>query len=99
MNEDKSVSGQALITIDDSDCAFKDDEVCSDACFWLKSTRLRAVSEFTDEETELLHIFLPAYSHNRRGPCMLALAIDKPCVEVRELIHFSIMLANFDRSF
>ena len=83
MNEDKSISGNSLIAVSGSDCAFQDDELCSDDCFWLKSNRLRALSRFADEETELLHTFIPAYGQNRRGPCMLALAIDKPCVEVR----------------
>lgn len=81
-NEDGTVSGQALLTISDLDSVFKDDEFCSDSCFWLKANRSRSVSDFTAEDMGLLHTLLPAYRGNRRGACMLALAIDKPCVEV-----------------
>ena len=81
-NEDGTVGGQALITISDLDSAFKDDELCSDSCFWLKANRSRSSTEFTAEEMELLHVLLPAYRGNRRGACLLALAIEKPCVEV-----------------
>ena len=84
-NEDGTVSGQALIPISDLDSAFKDDELCSDSCFWLKANRSRPSSEFTAEEMGLLLVLLPAYKGNRRGACLLALAVEKPCVEVWHL--------------
>ena len=81
-DEDGSVSGQPLIPIRGFDHAFRDDEICSKSCFWLKSNRSMDLSEFSDQEMEDLHISLPAYYNDRRGACMLALFIDKPCVQV-----------------
>ena len=79
---DGSVSGQPLVPIRGFDHAFRDDEVCSTACFWVKTNRSVEVSEFSKQETEDFFTSLPAYYNDRRGACMLALFINKPCVEV-----------------
>ena len=81
-DEDGNVSGQPLIPIRRFDHAFRDDESCSESCFWLKSNRLVDASEFSPQEMEDMFISLPAYYNDRRGACMLALFVEKPCVQV-----------------
>ena len=89
LNDDKSVTGQPLTAITDSDCAYKDDETCSKSCFWLKCNRVVETSDWPNEDVELFLTLMPAYMSNRRGPCMLALALQRPCVEVCTLYVLS----------
>lgn len=85
LNDDKSVSGTPWITFREEECGFKEDEVCSDNCFWLKSHRSSSSSTWSTEELKLFNTLLPAYQDSRRGACMLALGLEKQCNEVRRL--------------
>ena len=61
---------------------FREDELCSDLCFWKKSNRSRSVSRWSPDKIDLLETLLPAYFGLKRAACLLVTAIDKPCAEV-----------------
>lgn len=83
MNDDGSVSGLRMDEMTDLDTGFADDEICSDSCFWKKTNRAGLdIMPWLDQDRVLLQALLPAYVRNKRAACMLALAIQKPCVEV-----------------
>ena len=87
MNSDKTISGQPWTRLKAGEPGFEDTEACSNDCFWVKSSRSQPVSAWTNREKELLKKLSPAYKDARRGACMLALAIKKPCAEVRVTFH------------
>lgn len=83
MNDDGSISGLRMDEMTDLDTGFADDEICSDSCFWKKANRSGLeILPWLDQDRGLLQALLPAYVRNKRAACMLALAIQKPCVEV-----------------
>jgi len=82
MDDDKIVSGKPWSKFKDEDAAFKDDELCSDNCFWLKKNRSTLSLGWSEEDTELFNTIAPAYIDIRRGPCLIAFAVEKPCYEV-----------------
>ena len=83
MNDDGSVSGLPIDEMTDLDTGFADNELCSDSCFWKKTNRSGLkVKPWLNEDRELVRELLPAYVHNKRAACMIALAVQKPCVEV-----------------
>ena len=88
LNDDKSVTGQPLIAIADSDYVYRDDEKCSKSCFWLKSNRVTELPDWSDEDTQLFLTLLPAYMSNRRGACIIALAVENLCAEVCDCILY-----------
>ncbi|MCJ1390602.1 hypothetical protein MMC18_003463 [Xylographa bjoerkii] len=82
INKDKSITGKPWVVFKDEDSGFKDDEMCSDKCFWLKSNRSISSSSWTDYDLKLFNTLSPAHQGNRRGPCLLALGMSKPCNEL-----------------
>ena len=83
MDDDNSISGTPWTRFKDDVPAFKDDELCSDTCFWSRKNRTTLTSAWSEGDTQLFHALAPAYVDIRRGSCLLALAIEKPCFEVR----------------
>ncbi|MCJ1245215.1 hypothetical protein MMC30_002416 [Trapelia coarctata] len=82
MDDEKAVSGNPWSKFKDEDAAFKDDELCSENCFWLKKNRSTSSSAWSEEDTELFNTIAPAYVDIRRGPCLIAFAVEKPCYEI-----------------
>lgn len=82
LNDDKVVSGQPWTKFKDEDSGFKDDELCSDHCFWLKNNRSTLSSAWSEPEIQLFNTLVPVYIDIRRGPCFIAIAVEKPCFEV-----------------
>lgn len=85
MDDDKNVSGTPWTKFKNDDSAFEDDELCSDNCFWLKKNRTASSSAWSEEDTQLFDTLAPAYLDIRRAPCLITLAIKKPCYEVCNL--------------
>ncbi|MCJ1402180.1 hypothetical protein MMC11_005400 [Xylographa trunciseda] len=83
INEDKIITGKPWAALKDEDSGFKDDELCSDECFWLKSNRSMLSSSWADHDLKLFNTLLPGHQGNRRGSCLLALGLSKPCYEPR----------------
>ena len=81
MEDDGTITGSDPTKKD----GFREDELCSDLCFWKKSNRERSLSSWLPNEVELLETLLPTYIGLRRAACILAVAIAKPCAEVRTL--------------
>ena len=99
MNDDGSVSGLPIDEMTDLDTGFVDNELCSDSCFWKKANRSGLnVTPWLDEDRVLLQALLPAYARNKRAACMIALAIQKPCVEVRSFraVNFYLLIQFTD---
>ena len=95
MNDDGSISGLANDEMTDLDTGFSDDKLCSDSCFWRKANRAGLeVTPWAHEDRELFQALLPAYVHNKRAACMIALAVRKSCVEVRLLPSRHTMCAD-----
>ena len=84
MNDDKTISGAFWSEVGEEGAGLKDDEVCSDECFWPKENRYRSLSEWSKADREVLETLRPAYENDRRGSCMMSQSglIGKPCVEV-----------------
>lgn len=82
MDDEKNISGTPWTKFKDDESAFKDDELCSDMCFWLRKNRSTSMSAWSEEDTQLFNTLAPAYVDIQRGPCLIALAIEKPCYEV-----------------
>ncbi|KAI9662679.1 MAG: hypothetical protein M1831_002722 [Alyxoria varia] len=67
----------------DKDAGYKDDELCSEKCFWKKSNRkVTSTEKWSEEDLKYLEHILPGFSESKRGPCFLAMGLEKPCVEV-----------------
>ncbi|MCJ1438246.1 hypothetical protein MMC27_007634 [Xylographa pallens] len=82
INEDNSITGKPWALLKSEESGFKDEETCSDKCFWLKSNRSVLSSSWNDHDLKLFNTLLPAHEGNRRGSCLLALGMNKPCNEV-----------------
>ena len=82
INKDKTISGRAWTKVGRYDACFHDDEVCSSECYWLKENRSETMPTWSLEESELFTSLLPAYMHTPRAPCLIALAINKPCASI-----------------
>ena len=82
IDKDKSISGRAWTKSGRHDPSFLDEEFCSSECYWLKENRREKMPSWSLEESDLFASLLPAYVHMPRPPCIMALAIDKPCAEI-----------------
>jgi hypothetical protein len=89
MNQDKTITGEPWVEFQTRKPGFKDDKLCSDTCFWLKGNRPAIASAWSKEEISRFKTILPAYKDDKRGACMLALCVGKPCSEVRRLAKLS----------
>ncbi len=69
--------------------SYADNQECSIDCFWKKENRVEAVPHWSEDRLDLFHALLPAWIDSRRGPCMIAWAVEKPCSEVFTMIHSS----------
>jgi len=68
------------------EAGFPDSRICSEECFWKKSNRTSDVVQWSESEKQLLENLMPAYARSKRGACMLAIAVDRPCVEVFQVM-------------
>ena len=82
MNKDKTISGKAWTKTGRHGVSFRDDEFCSSECYWKKENRTETMPAWSLEESELFTSLLPAYVHTPRAPCLIALAINKPCASI-----------------
>ncbi|MCJ1292454.1 hypothetical protein MMC34_004004 [Xylographa carneopallida] len=80
-NEDNSITGKPWALFKNEESGFKDDEMCSDECFWRKGNRSASSSSWDDDDLKLFNTLLPAHQDNRRGSCLLAFSMSKPCNE------------------
>ena len=78
------------------------------ACIQVSNRQATAVCPWEATEIELLKQMLPFYASDKRGPCMMAMAITRDCAEVRcaaicgglppfnspQVFHQSLMLAQ-----
>lgn len=79
-NWDGSISGVCHST--DPTSPIPDDTLCSPHCFWLKTNRTMAVSNWSSADKKLFDDLLPHMLNCRRGPCILAFDIKKSCREI-----------------
>ena len=91
LNNDKTISGQKWCSLKNGDCGFKDDELCSASCFWLKSHRSNFLSNWSKADLDLFTALLPAHITNNRGSCLMALVIEKSCSEVLPILIILIL--------
>jgi hypothetical protein len=82
LNQSNTISGEPWAKFQSEEPCFKDSEECSPSCFWRKANRSMKLSTWSNKEVQVFNTLAAAYVVNRRGPCLLALAIDKPCSEV-----------------
>ncbi|MCJ1287582.1 hypothetical protein MMC26_006934 [Xylographa opegraphella] len=99
INEDRSITGKPWAWFNNEESGFKDDEMCSDKCFWLKSNRFISSSSWNDDDLKLFNTLIPAHQANRRGCCLLALSMNKPCNEVCIWPFIENVNANVDGGF
>ncbi|MCJ1385394.1 hypothetical protein MMC17_008517 [Xylographa soralifera] len=99
INDDNSITGKPWALFKNQESGFKDEEMCSDECFWPKSNRSVSSSSWNDHDLKLFNTLLPAHQSNRRGSCLLALGMNKPCNEVYIWPLPGNIYANVDKGF
>lgn len=82
LNQSGTISGEPWAKFRSEEPGLKDSEPCSNSCFWRKENRSMKSSTWSNKEIQVFNSLAAAYVVSRRGPCLLALAIDKPCSEV-----------------
>ncbi|KAI9706558.1 MAG: hypothetical protein M1836_003565 [Candelina mexicana] len=88
-NNDGTVTGINANDQNKERPAYPDSQECSTDCFWKKENRVEIVPQWPQHQLDLFDALLPAWVNSRRGPCMIACAVGKPCSEVFTMISSS----------